>query len=156
MGTGLIIMLIVLGIILILVEILLIPGFAVTGILGVGSLVLACYFGFTYLGTRAGVIIIVGEVILLSVLLYYALRAKTWKKLSLHTNIDAKVDEHPETKGLVKGMEGFTTTRLNPMGRAKIGGFDLEVRSIDGLIDERTEIVIDSIEDEKIFVKIKK
>ncbi|HKM12551.1 MAG TPA: NfeD family protein [Bacteroidales bacterium] len=155
MGTGLIIMLIVLGIILILVEILLIPGFAVTGILGVGSLVLACYFGFTHLGPRAGVIIIVGEVILLSVLLYYALRAKTWKKLSLHTNIDAKVDEHPETKGLTAGMEGVTTTRLNPMGRAKIGGHDLEVRSIDGFVDERTEIVIDSIENEKIFVKKK-
>ncbi len=155
MGTGLIIMLIVLGVILILVEILLIPGFAVTGILGVGSLVFASYLGFTHLGPRAGVIIIVVEVILISVLLYYALRAKTWKKLSLHTNIDAKVDEHPETKGLKAGMEGIATTRLNPMGRAKIGGFDLEVRSIDGLIDERTEIVIDSIEDEKIFVKKK-
>ena len=155
MGTGLIIMLIVLGIILILVEILLIPGFAVTGVLGVGSLVLASYFGFTHLGTRAGIIIIVVEVIVLSVLLYYALQAKTWKKLSLHTNIYAKVDEHPETKGLTSGMEGISTTRLNPMGRAKIGGFDLEVRSIEGLIDERTEIVIDSIEEEKIFVKKK-
>ena len=65
------------------------------------------------------------------------------------------MDEHPETKGLTPGMGGITTTRLNPMGRAKIGGFDLEVRSIDGLLDERTEIVIDTIEDEKIFVKKK-
>ena len=116
MGTGLIIMLIVLGIILILVEILLIPGFA-SPAFSVWIPVLACYFGFTHLGPRAGVIIIVGEVILLSVLLYYALR-QNLEKLSLHTNIDSKVDEHPETKGLTAGMEG-SHHRLNPMGRAK-------------------------------------
>lgn len=84
MGTGLIIMLIVLGIILILVEISYLD--AATGVLGVGSLVFASYLGFTHLGPRAGVIIIVVEVILISVLLYYALRAKTWKS-SLSTPI---------------------------------------------------------------------
>ncbi|MFA5324570.1 MAG: serine protease [Bacteroidales bacterium] len=152
---ALIITLIILGIILIIAEILIIPGFAITGILGVISLVFSCYFGFQTYGQLGGVIIIAINIILITSFVVIILKAKTWKKISLSTNIDSKVDTQPEEKGIKPKMEGKTITRLNPMGRARISDIDVEVRSIDGIIDPKTDIEVAYIEEEKIFVKKK-
>ncbi|MDD2293520.1 MAG: NfeD family protein [Bacteroidales bacterium] len=152
---GLIITLIVLGIILIIAEILIIPGFAITGILGVISLGASCYFGFNYYGQTGGIIVLIVDILLITCFIFFALRSKTWKKISLNTNIDSKVDSQPEEKGIEAKSEGVTVTRLNPMGRARFGDKETEVRSLDGIIDPKTEIVVAYIENEKIFVNKK-
>ena len=150
---GLIITLIILGIILLLVEILLIPGFAVTGILGLLSLAGSCYFAFQEYGTVGGSIVIAVNIILIVTLLVYALRANTWKKLSLHTEIDSKADQKPEEKGIEIGQKGVTMTRLNPMGKARIQNVILEVKSLDGFIDNDCPIEVSAIEDNQVIVK---
>lgn len=150
---ALIITLIILGIILLLVEILLIPGFAVTGIFGLLSLAGSCYFAFTQYGTVGGTITIAANVILIVLFLAYALRSKTWKKLTLHTNIESKADQNPEEKGIEVGQTGVTMTRLNPMGKARINNIVLEVKSADGFIDNNLPVKVTSIEDNQVVVK---
>ena len=44
--TALIITLIVVGLVLLIVELILVPGFGVVGILGVASMVASCWLGF--------------------------------------------------------------------------------------------------------------
>ncbi|MDD2594300.1 MAG: nodulation efficiency protein D (NfeD) [Bacteroidales bacterium] len=152
---ALIITLIVLGIVLIIAEILIIPGFAVIGILGLCSLVASCYFGFANYGETGGIITIAVNIVLLIFFVIFSLKSKTWKKLSLSTNIDSKVDTKPQEKGITPGTEGITITRLNPMGRARINDLDVEVRSIDGIIDPNETIVVAYLEDERILIKKK-
>lgn len=152
---GLIITLIVLGIILIIVELVLIPGIFVVGILGLASLVGSCYIGFSEYGNTGGVIVIAVNIILLVVFVVLALRSKTWKKISLDTNIDSRADTSPQEKGVEVGSEGVTITRLNPMGKAKIGTVFLEVSAQGGIIDPEQEIVVTLIDDNKIYVKLK-
>lgn len=152
---GPIILLILLGILLILAEIFLIPGFAITGILGIGALAGSCYFAFTEYGSTGGIITIVVNILLITALLVVLLKSKTWKRFSLDTKINAKVDTQPAEKGIRPGMEGLSVTRLNPMGRAQFGDEFVEVRSTDGIIDPKTPIEVAYLEQEKIFVKIK-
>ena len=150
-----VILLIVLGIILFLVETFVLPGIGVAGILGVGSLAAACWFAWTNFGNRGMIITIIicgGLVLGFSI---WFLSARTWKRFALKDNIESKVDETPQNKGLGVGMEGVTLTRLNPMGRARFGETDVEVHSEDGMVAPRTEVTISRIEEEKIFIKIK-
>ena len=90
---GLVLTLILVGIVLLLAELLLVPGVGVAGILGVLSLCGSSYYAFAFLGGIQGGIVTVVNIALLSILLYFALRAKTWKKLELDTVIDKKVDD---------------------------------------------------------------
>ena len=65
--------LIVLGIILMLVEMLLVPGVGVAGFLSLGSLVAACWYAFADISTAAGWWTLLAAVVVLAVLLFFAL-----------------------------------------------------------------------------------
>lgn len=147
-----VIILIAVGLVLILAEILLIPGIGVAGILGLVSLGGSCLYAFHEFGNDAGAIVTVVNVVLLLGLTIYVLRAKTWKKLALNTNIDSKISFFDEGK-LAVGDTGVTLTRLAPMGNARIGDGTFEVKSLEGVIDPGTDIEIVMIEDNRIYVK---
>ena len=57
---ALVISLIIIGLVLLAIELLIIPGFGVTGILGIASLVGACFFAFYSFGYLFGVLITAG------------------------------------------------------------------------------------------------
>ena len=151
---GPVIILILVGLVLLLVETLLIPGFAVTGILGLASMAAACWLAFTNIGTTAGVICVVVCILLTAALLVWLLRSSTWKKATLNTNIDSKVDVNADKKGIEVGKKGVTVTRLAPMGMVRFeDGTKAEVNSADGFVDPGREVVVDAIDGEKIFIK---
>lgn len=147
-----IIILMAVGLVLVLAEILLIPGVGVAGILGLASLGGSCFYAFHEFGPGTGTIVTVINVVLLVALTVYVLRAKTWKKLALNTNIDSKIQFFDENTLAVVDT-GKTLTRLAPMGTAKIGENNYEVKSLEGIIDPGTEVEIVMIEDNKIYVK---
>ena len=74
----------------------------------------------------AGAIVTTVNIVLLAVVLFYALRAKTWKKLELSTVIDNAPSE--ATIGL--GDKGKAVTRLGPMGTARFDGKSYEVKVV--------------------------
>lgn len=147
-----VIILIAVGMVLILAEILLIPGIGVAGILGLVSLGGSCFYAFHEFGPTGGTVVTVVNAVLLLGLTIYVLRAKTWKKLALNTNIDSKIQFFDEHK-LAAGDVGVTMTRLAPMGMARIDGTVYEVKSLEGIIDPGIDIEVVMIEDKKIYVK---
>ena len=147
---GLVISLIIVGLVLIFAEILLIPGVGVAGILGLLSLGGSCYYSFYEFGNLTGGIV-TGVVALLIVLLaVYVLRAKTWKRMTLHTNIDSKAVTMDEV--LSVGDKGKTVTRLAPMGAVRVGNNVVEVKALEGMIDPGVDVEVVLIEDNKIYV----
>ena len=149
------ILLIIAGILLLLAEILIIPGLGIAGIMGLGAMVWSCVIAWNDFGTKGFSICVIVCCALVIGFTAWVLRAKTWKRFSLHTEITAKADVNPEKKGLSVGQEGVALTRLNPMGKARFGETEVEVRSEKGLVDPDAEIVISRIEEEKIFIKLK-
>ena len=149
---GFIITLILVGLVLLFAEILLIPGVGIAGVLGLLSLGGSCYFAFTQMGTMAGAIVTGVNVMLIIALTVWVLRAKTWKKLTLNTNIESKAVTS-EASVLSVGDRGKTLTRLAPMGTARFGEHVVEVKALEGMIDPGTDIQIILIEDNKIYVE---
>ena len=149
---GFIIVLILVGLVLIFGEILLIPGIGIAGILGLLSMGGSCFYAFNQLGTNAGVIVTVVNAVLIVALTIWVLRAKTWKRFTLNTNIDSKAIDLLEGKVSV-GDRGRTLSRLSPMGSAQIMDEVYEVKALEGMIDSGVEIEVVLIEDNKVYVK---
>jgi membrane-bound ClpP family serine protease len=151
---GPIIILIIVGLLLLLVETLLLPGFAVTGILGIVAMGAACWLAFTRLGNTAGIIVTIVCILLAAALLIWVMRSSTWKKATLNTKIDSKVDVNAGQKAIAVGSKGTTVTRLAPMGMVRFeDGTKAEVSSAEGFVDPGCEVEVCAIEGEKIFIK---
>jgi membrane-bound ClpP family serine protease len=149
---GLVITLIVIGIILILLELIVIPGVGVTGILGLASLVGGIVLAYTSHGAVTGHIILLATIIFCGICLWIVLRSKTWNRLSLKTNIEQRVDTLPEQKGIKVGDKGVALTRLAPMGKIRVNDIDLEATSRDNIINANQPIEVVKVDGTKVLV----
>jgi membrane-bound ClpP family serine protease len=149
---GLIITLIAIGVVLLLAELLLIPGIGISGILGLLSLGGAIFIAFFYHSQGMGIVVLAISIVICVAGVWYALRAKTWKRLSLSHEIAAKAVPLPQEQGIQIGMKGRTLGRLIPSGKARFGAIDTEVYAFQGVIDPGTEVEVVQIEDLRIFV----
>jgi membrane-bound ClpP family serine protease len=148
---GLIVSLILVGLVLIFAEVLIIPGIGVAGILGLISMAGSCFYAFHQIGNTTGYVVTGINAVLLLVLVVYILRAKTWKKMALETNIDAKAVSEDSAVVSV-GDTGKTITRLSPMGSVRFGDVVVEVKAIEGMVNPGCDVEIVLIEDNKIYV----
>jgi len=147
-----IILFILLGFGLVLLEIFLLPGFIV-GITGVGLMLISIVSAYSF-GSHTGNCVL-GVAMLCSVLLtYLVFKKNTWKKVTLHTSIQGKVNTLDD-KLISVGDTGIAVSRLAPMGKALIRNNTIEVQSTEGYIDENSEIVVTKTEPTKISVKRK-
>ncbi|MBQ7811398.1 MAG: serine protease [Bacteroidales bacterium] len=147
---GLIVTLILVGIVLIIAEVLLIPGVGVAGILGLLSMGGSCWYAFYEFGNVTGGIVTGVTALVLVAFAVIVLRAKTWKRMTLDTAIMSKVNQL--NIELNVGDRGRTTTRLAPMGSVRFGNEVVEVKALEGIIDPDTDVEICMIDNERIFV----
>ncbi len=154
MSATLIVILIIIGLILVLAEVIVIPGSTVVGFLGCGAIGVAVWGIYNLYGNSYGHIALAITLIMFAVMVYFALKPKTWKRVSLHASLDNKVNTIDESQIKV-GDTGITISRLAPMGKALINNETYEVSSMGEFINEKSEIEIIRIEGNKIMVKLK-
>ncbi len=154
------------GIILLGIEAFVIPGFGVVGILGI---ILMIYAMFTMLlpavpsatdinSALWGLsIAVIGGVFGLGLMIKRMLRSKAWKKISLGTS-ETKKEGYSGSLGLEDhvGKTGISITMLRPAGTALIEGKRMDVVTTGDFIEKDTEIVIQSIDGNRIVVDKKK
>lgn len=146
---GLIITLIVLGLILILLELFVTPGF-VTGLLGGIAWLYALYKIYENYGTRSGHLALGGLILLLVACILIAVKSGFWNKVSLHQNVEGKVNEIPDVK---VGDTGNTLSALRPSGKVVVNGITIEASSMGEMIETGAFVEITKIENNKITVK---
>ena len=152
MDVLIIIALIAAAVILFLVELFVIPGISLAGISALVCIIYANYYAFANLGTGAGFITLIISGIACIGSLVWFMRSKTLDKLALKKDITSKIDRSAAEKVKV-GDTGITITRLAQIGNAEINGNIIEVKSMDGLLNEKTPIVVNRITDRIIFVE---
>lgn len=152
MDVIIIIVLIIAAVILFLVELFVIPGISLAGISALVCITYANYYAFANLGTGAGFItLFISAVACIGSLIWF-MRSKTLDKLALKKDITSKVDRSAE-KSVKIGDTGISTTRLAQIGYAEINNKIVEVKSMDGLLDEKTPIIVSRITDGVILVE---
>jgi len=152
MSVVLIIVLIVIGLSLMVVEVVVLPGITVAGVGGVILIGCGVFLTFKWFGNTAGMIALIATGILFVIFMIYALRANTWNRLSLHSEIDSKVNV-VDTNDIKTGDRGMTVSRLAPIGKIIIHDKIMEGKSEFGLIDENREIEVVHVNDSTVIVQ---
>jgi membrane-bound ClpP family serine protease len=150
---AIIIILIVLGILLFVIEFLLVPGVTIAGIGGLVLTVFGVYKSFSDFGSEVGIWVLIGTVLLSIFVIAMSLRARTWSRLMLRTDIKGTVDTDLTEAQVKVGDQGTTLTRLAPMGKILVNDLVREAKSIEGYVDEHSDIEIVAIEGTRISVK---
>lgn len=145
-------LLIVLGAVFLVAEIALIPGFGLTGFLGIGAMIGSVVYAFMQMGEIAGWITIAIVIVVAVTLILWAIYGKSLDNVALKENIVSTVADGGVSK-IAVGDKGIAVTRLALIGEAKFGDDIVEVTSCDGFIDEKSNVVVTRIASGVIYVE---
>lgn len=146
-------MMILLGVVLLVVEVALIPGLGLTGIVGAAFMIAAIVYAFIGVSTLVGWLTLIGSILICVLLIVWAVYGKSLDKVALKEMIDSSVAD-PNIATLSVGMRGVAVTRLASIGNAEFDGTVVEVAVRNGNFvdaDENVEIVL--IKDGTVYVK---
>ena len=144
--------LIIAGLILFIIEVFLLPGISIAGIISAICLLYANYYAFDTMGTLPGCITLAISAIGVVAITVWFMRSKTVDKLSLKKTIDYK-PEPLKGLNLKAGDEGVALTRLALIGNAEFDGNIIEVRSTGDFIEEKSRIRVNRIRDGIVLVE---
>ncbi len=144
--------LIIFGLILIIVEILFVPGTTVVGILGFIFEIGGIYLAYDYFGETTGTIVLISAFIISSGCIILSFKSGLWKKLSLKGEHTSKVNEG-KTSDLFVGLEGITLSSLKPMRKALFNDKEYEVKTFGKFLYDNEKISIVKLDNNTIVVE---
>jgi membrane-bound ClpP family serine protease len=151
-----IIVLIALALVLLIIELLIIPGISFAGIAAFVLFVVGISIAYVKMGSQGGNITLLASLLLIIVTIYLALKPNTWKHVALTSSIDSKAANIDEINSLKVGDVGITKSRIAPMGEIEVNGIITEAQSEGEYINAGTEIEIIRANQSKIIIKPRK
>ncbi|HKR05199.1 MAG TPA: NfeD family protein [Bacteroidia bacterium] len=148
-----IILLILIGIVLVVLEILILPGL-ISGIIGSILIIIGILWMYKAFGSTVGNYTALGTAVLTLGAIIYSLKSKAWQRFGLQDSLKGKTNE-VDTLELAEGDEGVTISALRPMGTVMINEKRIEAQTNGELIPSNTLITILKILPNKIIVKAK-
>ena len=157
---GIIVLLILAGILLLALEIFVIPGFGISGILGMAFLLTGIFMVADTLWE--GILYSAGALIVIGIAAYVSFRSprtrKIWRRFSLttrQTQNEGYVGPKIENESYL-GRVGVSLTLLRPAGTADFDGEYLDVVTEGGFIEANKKIKIIAVEGTRIVVREEK
>lgn len=143
--------LILIGLLLVIIEIFFLPGVTIAGISALLFFGGAVYYAFA-ISSAAGIITTIISVIVCIGGVLAFMRSRVMNKITLEASINSVVPTSVP-HNIKVGDKGITISRLNPMGRVMINGYETEGRAREAFLDENTEIEVERIENTVVIVK---
>jgi membrane-bound ClpP family serine protease len=150
MTPTLVIIVLALGLLLLTLEIVALPG-GIAGVCGFLLIGFGVWQSFLLWGMTVGTWVLIGSVVICALLLALFMKTKTWKRFSLNEESDSAVNQI-EDPSITVGTRGTTVARLAPTGKALIDGKLVEVHAINKFIDQDRPIEVVAIEGYRIDV----
>jgi len=115
------------GLVLIVVEIIFVPGTTLVGVLGFLALLAGIGLSFHYFGSETGWITTGGTAVISGLVLFYSFKSNVWGRFALKSAMQGKVNEG-ELETLEVGLEGIALSALRPIGKGEFSGKAFEVK----------------------------
>lgn len=147
-----ILFLIFLGILLLLIEFTILPGITIAGIGGFLLFAYSIYLAFTSYGNLAGFITLAFILFVSPILIFIVFKGKGGKIMTLQAKVTGVANEINENNIHV-GDTGVTIGRLAPMGKIRVNGEIVEVKSTGAFINPGEQVRIIEIEKSLITVE---
>ena len=142
---------IVFGLILIIIEVIFVPGTTFVGIAGFIFAGYGIYLSFDYYGNSVGFTTLGVSFILGMGIMVYTFKYRAWERFASKGTMKGTVNDEKEIE-LHVGDEGITVSSLKPIGKAAFNDEEMEVRSLGEFIEEKQPIKVIEIDNQKIVV----
>ena len=140
------------GLLLIIVELIFVPGTTIVGILGLILTAIGIWIGYTALGTNTGHLILAVTVLLGGLAFFYSFRSDSWTRFALKEQNRGRVNEDYQ-HALAVGEDGKTVSALRPQGRALFANQHHEVQTEGEFLAPNTPVRIIRLSQNKIIVE---
>jgi len=155
----------VLGVVLILVEVFVIPGFGIAGVSGIILIIASLFLSLIgsdpvldFEGISVAIIqlsvALLGAIILIFVMAKYLPKTNIFKRfvLSDAEKTNKGFSSHPISKDLI-GAEGIALTTLRPSGTAEINGKKVDVVTESEYVEKGQKLKVIAVEGIRVVVK---
>ncbi len=146
-----IIALILFGLILIIIEVIFVPGTTFVGIVGFGIAGFGVWQSFVSFGTETGLIVLSVSSLVAIAAIFYSFKSGVWKRFALEGKHNARFNDEVK-HNLVQGDVGVAVSTLRPMGTAEFRDKLYEVRTNGNYLETGTKVRIERIANNAIIV----
>src|SRR5687767_7487209 len=126
--------LLLIGLALIIVEVVFVPGTTVVGIIGVIFIGAGVIISYRHYGSETGLYILVGMGVVTAIALFFSFRSQAWMRFANKSAISGKVNEGSRD-ALKVGDEGIAISVLRPMGKVNFPAGQFEVKTLGDYVD---------------------
>jgi membrane-bound serine protease (ClpP class) len=147
--------LLVAGFVLLFLEVFVIPGVNIFGVLGFVSLLTGIVYTYVRLGARAALWLGAGTGLATTLLVWLVLRTRAWQRLVLHRDIASQEGYRAAPADLAElaGRTGEALTPLRPSGNARFGERIVDVVSEGGFIPRGAQVVVLEVVGSRVVVQ---
>jgi len=145
------ILLILVGIALLILEILLLPGL-IAGIIGSAMVITGVSLVYKTYGNTVGNIVAVSSGLLSAAAIYFSFRYNVWKRFSLQHDNKSNITR-VDALNIKPGDIGRSISAIRPMGTVMFGNEKVEVQTFGELIDTNTDVEVVQVMPNKLIVK---
>lgn len=146
-----IIALILFGLVLIIIEVIFVPGTTFVGIVGFGIAGFGVWQSFLTFGTETGLIVLTVSSLIAIAAIFYSFKSGVWKRFALKGENNSRFNEG-EKHSLTEGTVGICLSTLRPMGTAAFNDKPYEVKTNGNYLEAGTRVRIFKIVDNSIIV----
>jgi membrane-bound ClpP family serine protease len=147
-----VISLVVFGLVLVVAEVVFVPGTTLVGVIGFCFLVVGVGLSFKYFGSEVGWVMLGSTSVASGGLLYFSFTTNVWSRFSLKSSNKSKVNEG-ELDQLLVGMEGKAISALRPIGKAELNNQIVEVKTNGDYLDSGSRIRVIKIVSNQIIIE---
>jgi len=144
---------VIIGIALIVIEVLFVPGTTFVGLIGFLLMALGVWYCFDNYGSKAGILLASASLVLMVLVFYWGYKKNVWKKFALNSENDVRLVQKA-IDYLQVGQEGITISALRPSGIAEFDGKRIEVQTFGELLDAGVNVKILEIRGNEVFVTL--
>ncbi|RAK10340.1 membrane-bound serine protease (ClpP class) [Halanaerobium saccharolyticum] len=151
-GTGIVVLFIV-GVILILAEVFVIPGFGIAGVSGITAVLVSLFFIFP--NTSIAINVLLAVVLITLMIAVFMIKkvgsSRFWRRISLESN--SKNYFSSASKKDYLNREAETMSKLRPAGTIRIDGKRVDAVSEGGFIEKGKKVKVISVSGSRIVVR---
>lgn len=148
--------LIVLGLLLIALEIVVIPGTTIAGVAGILILLATVFVSYLYFGARTGNVVLIGSGLVTASLVFVGYKFFHASGVALNASLkESKVEPSHRDIPIHVGDVGVAFGDIKPQGKAIINSRTLMVQSTGEFIPDNAELTVVEVKANKVIVQIK-
>ncbi|WP_242921387.1 NfeD family protein [Pontibacter liquoris] len=147
-----VVVLVGIGLLLLVVELVFVPGTTIVGVLGFVLAAIGVWIGYSTLGTNTGHVVLAVSVLAGGLAFYYSFRSDSWSRFALKEQNRSRVNEE-YAHTLAVGEVGKAVSALRPQGTALFGDEHHEVQTQGEYLASNTAIRIIKLNQNKIIVE---